>query len=161
MVKLYLLCVQASTGNQDGQAKVLKMRTATDVIERIKQVLGISSDTELSKYFSIPKTTISGWKARDSVPYELCVQVSDLMGASLDWLLTGVGAIQRDRVSEARAVYPAVTPKEQAVLDLYRGLDEGGQREIEMVAEEKKRLRVLEQQMKELRDALAERQRSA
>lgn len=66
------------------------MRTAADVLERIKESLGVASDTELSRRLSIPKTTISGWKGRDSVPYELCVQIADMTGTSLDWLLLGM-----------------------------------------------------------------------
>lgn len=54
-----------------------------------------------------------------------------------------------------------MTPREQAILDLFRSLDEDGQREIQDAAAEKKRLRDLEQRFEELAAAFADIKRPA
>jgi septal ring factor EnvC (AmiA/AmiB activator) len=50
---------------------------------------------------------------------------------------------------------PALSREEEAVLALYRALDEDARREIRAVAEEKKRLREVERALAELRAELA------
>lgn len=139
------------------------MRTAADVIDRLKAALHLGSDSNLSRDRGIPKTTISGWRSRDAIPYELCVQVSDETGVSLDWLLfgvenpgVGVGADAKDG-----DIYLPISCREAAVLGLYRELDEDSQQEIRTVAEEKKRLRDVERELKELRAALGQRASTA
>lgn len=88
---------------------------------------------------------------------------------SLDWLLTGEGPMRRaaEGPGEGGAEGDApesdnladlgegLTPREVAVLTLYRALDEDAQREIRTVAEEKKRLRDIERQLQEVRAELA------
>ena len=138
------------------------MRTADAVIDRIKKVLGHEKDADLSKALKIPKTTISGWRGRNAPPYELCVQIADDHGASIDWLLTGEGPPLRDRRrEEVPAQGDGLSPGETAVLALYRALDGDAQREIQTVAEEKKRLREVERQLKVMQADLASRKRSA
>gem|GEM_PF-6423261 len=51
-------------------------------------------------------------------------------------------------------------PPERVLLELYRSLDEDGQRAVETVALEKKRLRDIEMQLKELAAAVAALNRS-
>ncbi|KHL68892.1 hypothetical protein SAMN02927929_02247 [Pseudomonas flexibilis] len=52
-------------------------------------------------------------------------------------------------------------PREQAILELYRALDEDAQREIQSAAEEKKRLKALEQRLQELEAVVADIKRLA
>ncbi|WP_262373513.1 MULTISPECIES: hypothetical protein [unclassified Pseudomonas] len=42
------------------------------------------------------------------------------------------------------------SPKEEAILSLFRSLDESGQRDIQSAAEEKKRLKDMAQQLSEI-----------
>lgn len=55
----------------------------------------------------------------------------------------------------------ASDPREQALLALWRELDEDAQREIQRTAQEKKRLSDIEAQLKELAAAVAALNRSA
>ncbi|AVJ97299.1 hypothetical protein PALA47_04518 [Pseudomonas aeruginosa] len=55
----------------------------------------------------------------------------------------------------------AENPREQALLALWRELDEGEQREIQLAAEEKKRLKILEQRLAELEAVVADAKRLA
>lgn len=138
------------------------MRTASDVVDRMKEALGIKQDSDLARRFGIAKTTVSGWRGRNAVPYELCVLVSDEAGASLDWLLAGEGP--RWRVAEQAPPgggYEAkLSQGEKAVLNLYRALEPDAQREIQTVADEKRRLREIERKLQELQADLASSKRS-
>jgi len=53
------------------------------------------------------------------------------------------------------ATSSGLSPREEAILGLLRGLDEADQRDIQSAAEEKKRLRQIEQRLQELTNALA------
>nr|WP_155397244.1 helix-turn-helix transcriptional regulator [Stutzerimonas stutzeri] len=76
------------------------------------------------------------------------------LGVSSDWLLTGEGPMRRGEVGRA-APASAESPREQALLALWRELDEDAQREIQLAAEEKKRLKTLEQRLQELEAVVA------
>ncbi|MBG5595064.1 helix-turn-helix domain-containing protein [Pseudomonas aeruginosa] len=80
--------------------------------------------------------------------------ISSRLGISVDWLLTGDGRMLRG-VSVGDAPGGAENPREQALLALWRELDEGEQREIQLAAEEKKRLKILEQRLAELEAVVA------
>lgn len=62
---------------------------------------------------------------------------------------------------EVRSVEPVNSPKEEAILALFRSLDENGQRDIQSAAEEKKRLRDMAQQLTEITAMLNDSKRQA
>ncbi|MCO3340367.1 helix-turn-helix domain-containing protein [Pseudomonas aeruginosa] len=86
--------------------------------------------------------------------------ISSRLGISVDWLLTGDGQMLRG-VPVGEAHGGAENPREQALLALWRELDEGEQREIQLAAEEKKRLKILEQRLAELEAVVADAKRLA
>lgn len=73
------------------------------------------------------------------------------LGVSADWLLTGEGDMYRAGGAGGLATE---TPREEAVLALFRELDEDAQREIQRAAEEKKRLRDVERRLDDLSAAI-------
>lgn len=77
------------------------------------------------------------------------------LGVVSDWLLTGEGPMLRGGAGAAVVQAPAESPREQALLALWRELDEDAQREIHRAAEEKKRLNTLEQRVSELEAVVA------
>ncbi|MFU6235016.1 helix-turn-helix domain-containing protein [Pseudomonas aeruginosa] len=86
--------------------------------------------------------------------------ISSQLGISVDWLLTGDGQMLRG-VPVGETHSGAENPREQALLALWRELDEGEQREIQLAAEEKKRLKILEQRLAELEAVVADAKRLA
>lgn len=98
---------------------------------------------------------MGNWRSRNSVPYPLCVNVAEDRGISLDWLLTGEGPMRRNNDVVEGAIGPVLDPQGKAVMDLFLSLDEAGRREIQSAAEEKKRMRDIEQRVEELTEALA------
>lgn len=135
------------------------------VLDRLRLVVGVKNDNQLCEALEVNRSTLGSWVARDSVPYAICVDLAEARGISLDWLLTGEGPMHRDEagataLQEAPGGY-AADPREQALLALWRELDEGAQREIQHAAQEKKRLSAIEDQLKELAAAVAALNRSA
>lgn len=68
------------------------------IISRIKSAYNLKSDTELADFLGIPPTTLSSWKARNSIDldklYAKCVDIN------WDYLITGRGSafVKQDRV---------------------------------------------------------------
>jgi hypothetical protein len=92
---------------------------AENVIIRLKQILNEKSDQKLGDFLGIPKSTISNWRQRNSVPYSICVQIALERNVSLDWLLTGEGA-----VFKGKAANDGLSEKEATVLELFARLDD-------------------------------------
>ncbi|SFX44134.1 hypothetical protein SAMN04244547_01586 [Azotobacter vinelandii] len=63
--------------------------------------------------------------------------------------------------TQQASISSEISPREQAILELFRALDEDAQREIQDAAAEKKRLRDLEQRFEELAAAFADIKRPA
>ncbi|MGB4498913.1 MAG: helix-turn-helix transcriptional regulator [Methylococcaceae bacterium] len=93
---------------------------AENVIIRLKQILNEKSDQKLGDYLGIPKSTISNWRQRDSVPYSICVQVAQEKNVSLDWLLTGEGAMLKG----SGANDEIMSPKRKRMMELLERLDD-------------------------------------
>lgn len=127
----------------------MNKKSATDVLERLKLALGASSDSELCRMTGVNRQTLGNWKGRDSVPYPLCVKISEDMGISLDWLLTGEGQMYKNAPPPDQPMQ-VLSPKERALLEMFKELSDKDQREICRDAEEKKRTADLERRLKEL-----------
>lgn len=64
---------------------------AGDVIDRMRQVTGASSDVALGGQFGLGTSAVSTWRRRQSVPYAECVSLALRHGVSLDWMILGLG----------------------------------------------------------------------
>lgn len=135
-------------------------KSAASVLDRLQIALGVRSDSQLCEVTGTNRQTMGNWRSRNSVPYSLCVNVAEERGLSLDWLLTGEGAMLRGGINNGGEA-PTFDPQEQAILALFRSLGESGKREIQSAAEEKKRLMDVEQRLKDLTEALADTKRPA
>ncbi|MDO4235606.1 MULTISPECIES: helix-turn-helix domain-containing protein [Pseudomonas] len=138
----------------------MQKKSLDAVLERLMMVFAVDSDSELARKLDVNRQTLGSWRSRQSIPYALCVNVSEAEGVSLDWLLTGEGRMLRgDAVGNAEL--SVISPQEDAILALFRALEETDRREIQSAAEEKKRIRDIEQRLKELTEALAATKRPA
>jgi len=130
------------------------------VLERLMTVFAVDSDSELARKLDVNRQTLGSWRSRQSIPYALCVNISEAEGVSLDWLLAGEGEMLRGG-SISPTSKPAANPQEDAILALFRSLEETDRREIQSAAEEKKRIRDIEQRLEDLTEALAVARRPA
>lgn len=118
------------------------------VLTRLSRVLEAANDTELARMLGTTSSTISSWKARNSIPYAKCEEVAEDRGINLDWLLTGNGEMLRGATCQPSP--SNLSPKEEALLTMFNELSEDDQREICRLAEDKKRMRDMSKQIEEL-----------
>ncbi|MEL0621495.1 S24 family peptidase [Marinomonas arenicola] len=71
---------------------------ALEIIERLKVCYGIKSDTDLNKASNLSNGTVTGWKKRNTIPYKEIYEASRATGYSMDWILTGQGIPQTDKI---------------------------------------------------------------
>lgn len=80
----------------------MKTFSSQEVILRLKKALNISTDIELANYLGISKSTLSNWKARNTLDlpllFSLCEQIS------IDWLLTGKGEMLKNSMPKSPEV---------------------------------------------------------
>jgi hypothetical protein len=124
-------------------------KTANSVINRIQKAMQFNSDSEMCIKLKINRATLGNWRLRDSVPYSLCVSISESEGASLDWLLTGEGQILKNDATKTH------TKTELEISDLTSLFNEQEQQEILIVLKEKRRISLLEITVKKLEALLS------
>lgn len=130
-----------------------------DVLARLKQLFDISSDSALSRQLDTSPQTISSWRARQRVPYAICIEIAIQYDVSLDWLLMGKGAavppLAKDAIPEAFEA-----PKDQThdggsetaqqchhMMNTFCRLPERDQRDVLNFIEEKSRIRDMEKRL--------------
>jgi len=69
-----------------------------EIIERLKVCYSIKSDTDLNKVANLSNGTVTGWKKRNTIPYKEIYEASRSTGFSMDWILTGHGEAQTDKI---------------------------------------------------------------
>lgn len=140
----------------------MSKKSTREVVDRIKQVYGIEnktgSDARLCEAIDLNRQTLSSWLSRDSVPYALCVQISEEKDVNLDWLITGNGVMSKSTASEVAEetvyLYGKLKQRHIAVLRLFDALPEDKQSEIMSTLADKKRIIDLEEHYKELKRAV-------
>jgi hypothetical protein len=134
-------------------------KSAGAVLDRIILAIGAENDSDAAKMLGVAKSTWGNWRGRNSVPYPLCVQLSEERGLSLDWLLAGEGPMSKRPAYPAAesapplavAEEPPMNPRLRALIALYEELDEPSKAEIFGIAAEKKRIREIEREIAELK----------
>jgi hypothetical protein len=123
----------------------MSISKSTEIILRLKQITATTTDSGLSERLGVSPQTLSSWKGRERMPYSLCIDLAEQHGISLDWLLTGTGPMQRSAEFNASASEP-----EQRMLAIFRTLTVADQQFVEQMAQERQRLRELEQRLDRL-----------
>ncbi|MGZ8945662.1 MAG: helix-turn-helix domain-containing protein [Methylococcaceae bacterium] len=65
--------------------------SADSVLDRLQKAMSVNSDSALAKALGVNRATLGNWRARNSVPYSICVDIAVKKHISLDWLLIGQG----------------------------------------------------------------------
>jgi hypothetical protein len=60
-----------------------------EIIDRMKEVTGVSKDVELAEVIGASRSQPAVWKIRERVPFAECMALAQKHGVSLDWLLLG------------------------------------------------------------------------
>lgn len=77
--------------NSQQQLKRYEYSGGKEYIQRLKSVLGETTDIGLAGRLGIPKGTIATWMQRNTTPYEVSIIVHLATNLSLRWLLLGEG----------------------------------------------------------------------
>ena len=133
----------------------MRSKKSQAILARLKQVTGTTTDAALSSALQISPQTLSSWKGRDSTPYSLCVDLAQVRGISLDWLLLGEGPMLRQTQVDTLEPDRESTLRESTVLALWRLLDDDDRCVIQRTLEEKTRLRDLELKLAEMSSILS------
>jgi hypothetical protein len=80
------------SGSARGASGPLAEMRIDDVIERMQTAYRTGTDAELAAKLGVGRTTISAWRARDSIPFRQCARAAYETGTPLDWLLLGKDA---------------------------------------------------------------------
>jgi hypothetical protein len=72
-----------------------KTTEAEEIIGRLKDALGVTSDGQLANYLGISRQNIGASRKRQDVPPGWIYKVAALSGCSMDWLRFGQGAKTR------------------------------------------------------------------
>lgn len=73
-------------------------QNANKIIDRLKKGLSIKTDSALAKHLGVKPNTISAWKSRNSINYDLIFAKCDDLRK--DWLLTGEGEMFQGKVEK-------------------------------------------------------------
>lgn len=66
------------------------MIDAAQIVLRMRSTVGAETEKGLAKVLGLGHSTISAWKARNSVPLEYLVRVARDRDVSVDWLVFGI-----------------------------------------------------------------------
>lgn len=61
------------------------------IVDRMKEVLGVSKDVELAEAIGVSRSQVAVWKIRERLPLAECLAIAEQKGISLDWLVLGRG----------------------------------------------------------------------
>lgn len=95
------------------------MRTANEILDEIRNVLGLNSDTALGGLFGVKQSTVASWRTRNSIPYDEIIAFCVEEGMSLDKLLLGKGT---DEININQPSLPKISPLEKSKLRLLNAL---------------------------------------
>lgn len=64
-----------------------------NILKRLKLILDINTDLELCNILNIKPSSLSGWRKRNSLNYDLIFDSIKLKDINLNWLIMGKGDI--------------------------------------------------------------------
>lgn len=61
------------------------------VLARLQEIYDVDSDSALARALGAKRSTVGAWRARNTVPSDVCIRVAGEKKLSLHWLLGGIG----------------------------------------------------------------------
>ncbi|MCE2646467.1 MAG: helix-turn-helix domain containing protein [Burkholderiaceae bacterium] len=104
-------------------------------MQRLLAAVGASTIAEAARALSVDGETVRVWSKAGRIPDSKLRLIALQTGCRISWLRDGEGP-QYDRnpglvVSEPVSTYDALSPRERALLDNYRALDEAAKSTLE------------------------------
>ncbi len=137
----------------------MQNKSVRSVLDRLRLIVGAKNDNQLCEALEVNRSTLGSWVSRESVPYAICVDLAGDRDVSLDWLLTGAGAMLRGEAGEAgsfeNVASSDLAPQEKALLSVYQGLAESDQQELLRAAQQLRQAAALRDELRELQAVVA------
>lgn len=70
------------------------------ILKRLKSVLGYATDAELASFLGVNASTVSIWKSRNSINWDLVFQKAPSI--DLNWLITGKSINPQNEISSVQ-----------------------------------------------------------
>lgn len=97
------------------------MRNILEILSLIQQIENVDSDSKLLDVLAVSASTLSTWKKRGTIPFDVLFRYCDEKNIILNWLLTGKGPSQlitSHSVHEGEPGYD--DPKDSIIVQLER-----------------------------------------
>lgn len=94
------------------------------ILNEIKKHMKFKTDTELANFLGVKQNTISTWKARDTIDYDLIISKCDFLDAN--WLLTGKGEMLKDPQLKTADILDYSRPIPLIPVDAFAGISNNG-----------------------------------
>lgn len=99
----------------------------------------------------IPYSSLQNWVNGACDPRsDALISLASHLGVSIDWLLTGQGPVRRNHPQENTVVVPRLSPAEDSLITLFRSVNDDDRLHIKNTILERKRLREMEQRIKDI-----------
>lgn len=112
---------------------IVAMRSVDGILNKIKQLTGAKTDTELAGLFNVRPQTVATWRKRHSIPYALIVEYCENENINLSWLLTEqTTTMYMDADGKMVSTTPAKEPEEENFvgIDVYALAGAGGAKDL-------------------------------
>ncbi len=109
-------------------------RSASEVLDEIRRMKGLGSDAALGEVFGVRQSTVSSWRARNSLPYEEIIAFCVRENISTDNLLLHQGPVRIIKEMIGDSGRPVTVTIEIDDLFTTRLMRELGERTIEWLA---------------------------
>lgn len=73
-----------------------QIRTSNEILDDLKKIAGIKTDSHLADLLGVRQNYISTWRQRNTIPYNELALFCDVRGISYSALLTGTGPMRRE-----------------------------------------------------------------
>ncbi|MCY7295045.1 helix-turn-helix domain-containing protein [Alteromonas sp. a30] len=72
-----------------------------DVIARLRDACNVKNDAQLARFLNTTTSAVSTWKNAQNPPFKACFDVHMKTGASMEWLIKGVGEMDGSATNNA------------------------------------------------------------
>jgi hypothetical protein len=74
------------------------LKNATEILNNLKIILNFKTDTDLAGYFGVDRSTLAGWKSRNSLDFNLMFEKLNNENINLHYILTGEGSPKKEEI---------------------------------------------------------------
>ena len=88
------------------------MTIESTLFDRAKEALGVNTSKEMAAKLGLAESSVSSWKAKDSIPADYLKKIAETRYVSLDWLILGKGKKYGEGKYSSDSTKEAISPEE-------------------------------------------------